>query len=936
LSISLAVSAASPVLGQARRAPAPANNAAGLDSLRDDRLLSELAGRNLTTLLDRAFEINNVPIERRNAVLARVAFTQLRTAGQTMGAAALDELVRQAVSGVSVVLPSLDDPSALMEDVSALLVYGVQRDLDIIEFWGENPRTQSKLRPVTEAVVKMTARARELAKTRADALAEQIRNPNDRAAIERWTQMNNLAETAEYTGNIVRYYQALSLDRADPNRAAIARDAIDYLEQFDVEENPDRNFVRILIGKLNATIGTDASLARAREILDQVIAEPADPPNLAQQFEARFARTRVEIEARQLEPAREQNRKLDEWTRQALPNDTGVKVADMMLEYRIHNLAAELATDPTAREAANKQAVDTLLALVELQPSLRPIVFDQLASKLTDNTDLKTLDVLLLESLVDRGRIEALKGEAEQVDEKALSRAIEAAREMLRRKGSAGITPRRLETAAFLLPFMLERLNQPADAASAYLDYAEQFPQNAEQANVALTNAEVRIAQLRRTDPANDRIGPLEDRLLPIATNEPFNRSELLFRYGYRLQQQQKIDEAIAIYRKLPTNDPNFQTSRYLLMVLLNAQLSRMDASDARRAAQTQEILQLADSVTTNTQQQLSAAQTDRERAVFRSRLVGTKVLAAQLANDAGKQPERALTMLEGIEDEARGLPDAATLIGEALKIRVDALRSLNRLNEAAAQLKQLTETGGEAGVASVVELLKALDSDYDAALARNDKAAMRQIAQSRAMLTPELVRWASENSKPEYRKFVYRYSVLDADTQRLAADLSEDPAEQRTLRERALARYKELESEANFRLFLEGVPELSRAATRYDPAVVLGIGRLEYDLGNYQAALGRFQRLLEDRTIGPPVVKQTRQSVEVEVDNELYWEIVVKFIRSNLAVDDSTKDAMTRFLKVQLVTWRERAGGTRWKDEIAKLQKELAPDWQLPALPAS
>jgi hypothetical protein len=39
----------------------------------------------------------------------------------------------------------------------------------------------------------------------------------------------------------------------------------------------------------------------------------------------------------------------------------------------------------------------------------------------------------------------------------------------------------------------------------------------------------------------------------------------------------------------------------------------------------------------------------------------------------------------------------------------------------------------------------------------------------------------------------------------------------------------------------------------------------------------------------------------------------------------------MTRFLKLQYVTWRERTGGTRWKKDMEALLQDLAPGWQLP-----
>jgi tetratricopeptide (TPR) repeat protein len=903
----------------------------GLDALGDDRLLSELAGRNLTGLLERAFQTNDVAPDRRAAVLARVAFTTLRTQGPTMSPGELDRLVAQAASAVVGVLPSMDDPAAILEDVTTLLVFGVQRDLNVLEYWGENPRTQGKLKPVVEAIVQMCTRAEELARARADQLAEAIRSQSDVTAIRRWQQADTLAETAAYTGHIVRYYRALSLDKADPQRLATIREAAEYLEQFDVDGNPDRAFVRTLLGKLATTRGGEEGFAEARRRFDEVIAEPLDPQNPAAQFEARYFRARVEVEARQVGAARQQNESLDGWTAEHLPGDPGVQAADMMLEYRIHSLEAELAGDPATTEAANRNAVATLVKLVEAQPSLRRIVFEQLVSRLPSDVDVSTLDPLLLEAMLDRGRTEATKDTAAPLDQPALARAIAAAGELIARGEKDASLARQAELASFVLPFMLERSGDALAAANAYLDHVARHPGNPQNASVAMTNAEVRLAELRRTRPDDPAVGALEDRLLPVAVAPPFSRTDLLFRHGYRLQQKGQSAEAIAIYRRLPASDPNFASSRYLLMVLLNAQLAEMPADDPRRATQVQEVLSLADAVTTDATASLASARNDREQAILRARLVGTKILAADIAQAEAKDPQRALNVLADIEREAQSLPNAGTLLGEALNVRVRAMRDLGRLSEAAEQLKRLTETGGEAGVASVVDLLRRLDEDYDRAYARSDRDAMRRIAASRAMLTPELVKWASNSPKPEHRKFVYRYTVLDADSQRLAAELTDDPAEQKRLREAALARYESLETAENFQSFLESLPAMARVNARYDPSVVLGIARLHYELGNHPQALSRLQRLLEDRAVGAAIVKQNRGGVEVEVDNDTYWEVITKFIRSNLAVDPASREEMARFLKVQFVTWRDRTGGTRWKTDLQSLLSDLAPGWSLP-----
>src|SRR4051812_4379848 len=58
----------------------PATAPSGLDALSDDRLMTELASRGLTTLLDRAFEINHVPKFEQEGRRSLLALQQLSDA----------------------------------------------------------------------------------------------------------------------------------------------------------------------------------------------------------------------------------------------------------------------------------------------------------------------------------------------------------------------------------------------------------------------------------------------------------------------------------------------------------------------------------------------------------------------------------------------------------------------------------------------------------------------------------------------------------------------------------------------------------------------------------------------------------------------------------------------------------------------------------------
>src|SRR5688572_9291846 len=91
--------------------PAPAQQQqppAGLDSLTDDKLIADLANRGLTTLLNRAYEVNNVPPNQRGNMQTLVAVKRLADPKLTIRQR--DELIPQIVKGVDLALPAINDP----------------------------------------------------------------------------------------------------------------------------------------------------------------------------------------------------------------------------------------------------------------------------------------------------------------------------------------------------------------------------------------------------------------------------------------------------------------------------------------------------------------------------------------------------------------------------------------------------------------------------------------------------------------------------------------------------------------------------------------------------------------------------------------------------------------------------------------------------------
>src|SRR2546423_12268379 len=97
----------------AARAPAESATGGGLNSISDDALISELAGRGQESLLDRAFDVNKTPAEPRAGLRAFGALRELGNRQKPPSAARRQALVGQLVAGARSVLPTLKDPAKL-------------------------------------------------------------------------------------------------------------------------------------------------------------------------------------------------------------------------------------------------------------------------------------------------------------------------------------------------------------------------------------------------------------------------------------------------------------------------------------------------------------------------------------------------------------------------------------------------------------------------------------------------------------------------------------------------------------------------------------------------------------------------------------------------------------------------------------------------------
>jgi len=904
----------------------------GLDSLGDEALLSEMAERGLDDLLDRTFEKDHIPPERRAAIHALAGLQRLA------GDAHLTDQQRQAllnavVSGIDQILASVHtDPELLVQKAGIIAEKGVDPQAGLLEYWGESPSERAKLRPLAETALKMYDQAAQLASARANDRANRITSPDDKLA-EQWQKANDLAGVAAYKKAQMQYALALSLDPADAQRAQLIDESLKSFERWDTADSGVQPQVRLLMAKLNVLSGDKDDIAKARQMIDTLVKNPdnqispAPSPELV--FEAMCYSVIASLSANDPPAAQAALTDATAYQQAHFANDPEQSGALRLLGYRLLALKADQAPVGSEKDAANAQAVNALAQLVTDFPGLREAIYRQLAARLPASPDPAKLDPMLLLALVQQGRQE-VTGPPAAADKQKLQLALSAAHEILARYSAGSFPAAQAVEPSLLSGIFLEYLGDKTGAVDALLDHIARFGNDPRaNAKFALDEATNLIGELRQSsvdgqgklDPQVQRV---QDRFLPVAINPPFNHLEFAQLWASSLLDQEKWAEALKYYQMVPDTQPPAQllAARYGQMVALKELEESPGTTHAQGKQRILQIQQLADMVKSLADNLISTSTSDQEKARAKSTLARVSLLAADITRQHDNDPQRVLQLLDGFENSVAGLPDAKSLINGALFLRVQAYMQLGRDNDATQTLVQyLNATSAAEGEQTVHDLLATMNNQMDKARAAGDTAAETALANDRATLSGFLVKWANDSADAKIHGYAYTYRRFDADVKRQAAELQTDPpARQRDLTA-ALALYKDLQSPANVAQYQAGL-DPSADKDYPDPLVSLGIGLIAYDLGDCQTVKSTLGRLIQDEKLGE--------------DNDEYWEATYKLLdcMHTLAAagDKQTTDAQVRqSLKIVYLIWRDGTGGRKWHDKFEQLRKTVMPDWAPP-----
>jgi hypothetical protein len=269
--------------------------------------------------------------------------------------------------------------------------------------------------------------------------------------------------------------------------------------------------------------------------------------------------------------------------------------------------------------------------------------------------------------------------------------------------------------------------------------------------------------------------------------------------------------------------------------------------------------------------------------------------------------------------------------MGQVFFTRVNYLMSLGKPDEALESLgKYLESRPGDDAVGIVVDMLKALDTQFKHAENDGDLKRMAELAAHRVTVSDYLIKRVEKASNPKIRQLLPAYRKFYAEALQQAAALATDPVKKNGYYTTALQIF-----EADYK----------SANDEQKPGLALAIARLNYDLGKYDLAQPTFIDLVDKHLVGKPLIeKQDPDSgTTVFTPNDLFWEVNYKLLKANVelakakhpAFKETLLDDTKGRLKSFYIQFGAEPGGAKWSPKFEALRKEILPDWA-PDAPAT
>jgi hypothetical protein len=901
------------------RAPAGANSASA--DVLEDKLMAALASREMDGLLDYYFKRHNVPADKQAAIKGIVALRQMSDPNIPPGRKRT--LLKEAVKGVDTFIASTKDTEALLSRAFLFIEHGMKGQINQIEYFGESPARQAELNEAADAVVRLLDKAIEECEAQQNKLLAGQTRPTD-ALLKQWQVLEDRLTTARWTRAHVAYGLALSLDPANPKRKEIADAAIAFLKDFEAPEYQRQAAVRLQLGKLNLVKGDYVGAAGK-------FAEALKTPGIDKfaAYEAMYFTALSDLLEKRPDEADVSFDAYSKWVQANLsPQEYKAVSAGLgLLEYRIKELHAELARTPQEKQQFAEAGEAVLSRVMKENPAYEGIIKRMLLEKLPANADLTKLDTLLLRSLTARGVDEFLRAKDGAADDKGkpiLDRAVQAARELEKRKGQPNVTDDVMDEAAFLEGMFLSKIARPTEAVEESLRYLKDYRGKPERVRMALDNALAGVEGLRKNPETatGQKTGELIDRAWATALKS--GRKEYAFVYGKRLFDRKDYKGAVEAFKQVPPDHPALTHARFYQLSAMQELLDDKSLEPAARKVMVGDIQKLAAEVNQRIDADLAKA-TDEQKPRLRFYKVSSILLAADLMQTEMKNHEDVLKVLQGFEETARGLPREENLVGTALHLRVNSLMALGRTPEAVEEVKKLVNAGTKNSASVLYNMIQEMDEEYAQARAANDKEAMRANSAAQvALIGPLIEQTQDPKAKAAYEK--WEAQLL------LRAARNEESATKRAqyLTKAQGVFTKQLGAAA------EGTPEHDNS--RYQLALI------SYELKDYKRVQQEMGQLLAAGKLGKPDIREVNpDGTEQFKENPVYWEGLLRFMQANWEVaqadkSQTAKDALENSRDVLRTLYVNRGSnvGGKLAGEYQQLKAKLLPGFDENKVPAT
>ena len=944
--LAAAVAAAVPAFA-AERAAKPAVKT-GLASVLedDDKIIGELASRQLNSLLEYYFDKKNVPKEQRAIVTLPAILERLFSAKNT-SARERQEALAAVSAGIDRLLASMRNEEELANLAARLVMLGTANDVNLLEYWGDDPKIQSRLRPITEAIAKVYAKAITAAEAKVAQITAQINTAGGVSPqLEKaYTNAESLVLLGQYNSGFNQHMLALAIDKADKARIEAADKGIDILSDFtDVETFKELGIkAQVGIAKLHMIKGTKEEIAKAQAAFKTVIDNKAAPWET--RFEAVYFSTAAELAARDVKKTEAGIATVTKWLADNPPASDeikkGTEAAVEMLRFRLFSLQAELAGNNAAAAAkANEQAIGVLQSLQKSRPDLTHIINQQMIARLPDQPDVTKLNALLLQAMVARGYDEMPKEDEASLDKKALQQGVAAAREVIARVGKEKITEEDAAKALLGLGLFQSKLGSDVEAANAFVDFVEKYPTNAN-AELALDNAKIQLAKLNPTPTSAPDVRAVYERFLAFVTSPRIQMKEVNLPYAMMLvrrnagvieaasfndESKKKLlsdaGKAAALLRATPEDRKLF--ARYYEM-LASEQIVELAPDDPGAAAGMTRIVQLGEELNGIIAAELAKTTDAKEKARLGAYRVQSTLRVAKMAlrdKTANRKTslEQAVKLLDQIEADVKATP---ALVPTWLSIHISALMSLGQAEQALTHIKELVETQGDKSFDIVVNMVEMLKGDFALAKAQKDKSRQLELSGHIAALARYMVEMARSSKNDTIRGFLPAYERFQVNAVMTTASLEEDAPKRTALLKQALEAYQAL---------LKRDPD--------NKPLMLDVARVQFEAGEYAVAQRTYAQFIEKRWVGNPKPVTMTEDGPVGHWNDIYWEVQYKMLRCNVELckqkapgfDETVLENTKNQLKQLYVVWQNEPGGPKWLPEFEKLRQELIADWTSPA----